>query len=304
MIKNISLEIMNSTKLHHHYFDELLQFPEIYGNCSMTRKKGSTNKLVHIKTRNSLDIQKICNEGRMMDGTRPPEFWILRLIEISGNPPYIIDTGGLGITAKQFILSDYITPDLEIKAGVPEGFIFEKPVQRNNDTMKYDIEYFARNVLRFYLQHWDDQIANDHIKIRGRLIDLQRMAARGWNNIREGYFQRLFLLNDGKSKNFKPIQSDIKFHKDADLILYDKWHSSWSDFWEVMSKSIDELAEQFMEPKFYFKLKNGKRKANFNEWLQEGLLNYLEPTNPKIESDDLDISHLKFLILSKADRKK
>ena len=304
LIKNISLEIMNSTKIHHQYFAGLLQFPEIFGNCRMTRKKGSANKMIHFKTRNSLDIQKICDASQLLDGTNPPEHWLLRLIDISENPPYIIDIKNTGITASQFVLSDYITPDLKLKAGAPMNLIFEKPSQRNNDNLFFDIDCFVQNVFNYYLNRWNDEDSHDYIKIRGEVLNLKNIARRGLNNTHEKQYHRLFLLNDGKSNNFKPIQCDHSLNGYADLNIFDHWHLSWSVFWRAMSQSIDKLSEQFVEPKFYFKLKNRKHVSNFNQWLQEGLSNYLEPTNPKIESDNLHVSHLKFLILSKADRKK
>ena len=281
----------------------MIEFPEISRNCSMTRQKGSANKMIHFKTRNSLDIQKICDTDSMLNGTHPPLYWLLRLIEISGNLPYIICTKNLGITAKQFIITEYITPEIELKAEASKDLIFEKPGPRNNDCLKYDIEIFIQNAFNYYLKFWNEENPHDYIRIRKEVSDLRVMAKRGLKKCLEGHYQKLFLIDDGKSGNFQPIQSDISFHSTADLKTVDDWHLSWMEFWEMMTIAIDRLAEQFTEPKFYYKGKKGDKIQKFNKWLLEGLDEFLEPTNPNMTNDDTKIKYLKYLILSKSDMK-
>jgi hypothetical protein len=270
----------------------------------MTRNKGSVNKMIHSKTRNYLDIQKICDTDSMLNGTHPPRHWLLRLIEISGNLPYIISTKDLGVTAKQFILSDYITPELELKADAPRNLIFQKPGPRNNHDIFQDIDEFVQNIFNYYLNRWNEEDQYDYIKIRNEVSNLRMITQRGLNNCRKFQYHRLFLLNDGKSDNFQPIQPDISFNSTADVDIMHQWQLSWLDFWLHMSKSINELVHQFSEPKFYYKLKNGKKKSDFNGWLEHGLMNFLEPTNRKVAGEDMNINHLKYLILSKSDVKK
>ena len=83
LIKNISLEIMNSTKIHHQYFAGLLQFPEIFGNCNMPRPKGSVNKRIHFSSIDILNAQLIYDKRKFDSSEFEPDHWFYRLKNIS-----------------------------------------------------------------------------------------------------------------------------------------------------------------------------------------------------------------------------
>lgn len=264
----------------------------------MARTKGSINQNLHFKTREAFDLNLLCNEKELIDGTKTPEFWFKRLIELSKYPPYIIAIKTLSnVNLRSFILSDYIDEDLNVHAKWKSEIDLIKPTGRNNDGIETDVLQFTQSIAQYYISHCNLDSPKDIILIRSKLLNLQSLCAIGSKNVENGVYYRKFLVSDGHNRIFHQVQSPKKYSTFTDHDGHQKWALSLKILWNQLNLCVVNLIQIFNEP--VFAVKKGYSKVNFEKWLDEGLNKFLELKNTNIIDEQKIFNLLKWQILGK-----
>jgi hypothetical protein len=93
----------------------------------------------------------------------------------------------------------------------------------------------------------------------------------------------------------------VNFSADADEENREKWESSLIILWEYLNSCVYDLMQIFGAP--IFKTKKGYSKVNFDNWLREGLSQYLELENKNLKDEQKIFYLLKWQILGKREFK-
>ena len=288
---------MNSTKLHHHYFDELLQFPEISGNCRMPRLKGSANKRIHISSVDELNIQSIYDKVKLDSSELEPDHWFYRLQRISGNMPYIIWLKQ-DIEKGKFVFSEYIDADLNVLKEKSYLIELTKPGSRLNDCLVEEIDDFMIAIFNWFVKLYGIKTESSHLKLIAMYNQLLTISRKSLSDLNSGKIKKRFLLHKKQASILNVVIPDIEINSTADVEILKRWYHGWFVFWHVMINKLEEQKLFFARPSF--KLKDGipKNNKNFHKWVETGLINFLEPQNVKLQDVDLAIRYLKLVILN------
>ena len=268
----------------------------------MARTKGSINQNIHFKTREAFDINLLYDEKKLLSGENPPAFWFQRLIELWNNPPYVIAfREPTKIKASSFKLEDYIDENFKIKPEWQLKIDITMPSGRNNDEINSDILQFTNSIANFYLTEENLDSQTGIIKIRKELLYLESLCEQGMNISYNCNYNRKFLIYDGYNGNFHQVQSTVNFSAYADEENRKKWESSLIILWEYLNSCVYDLHQIFGAP--IFKTKKGYSKVNFDDWLREGLSQYLEIENNNLKDEQKIFYLLKWQILGKREFK-
>jgi len=268
----------------------------------MARTPGSINQNIHFKTREAFDFNLLYNEKELNDGTKPPEYWFQRLIELSKNPPYIIACKtSTAINIRSFHLSEYINENLIVNAQWESQIDLIKPSGRNNDSIETDILNFTHSITQYYLNHHNLDSPKGIILIRSKLLHLKTLCALGNNNVKNGIYYRKFLVSDGHTRLFQQVQTPKKYTTVTDHYVHNNWASSMGVLWDHLSLCVDNLQQIFGEP--VFEPKKGYKKVNFENWLEKGLCEFLELKGTNITDEVKILNLLKWQILGKREFK-
>ena len=268
----------------------------------MARTKGSINQNIHFKTREAFDIHLLYDEKKLLSGEIPPAFWFQRLITLSNNPPYVIAfREPTTIKVSSFKLENYIDENFKIKPEWQSKIEITMPTGRNNDEINSDILQFTNSIANFYLTEENLDSQTGIIKIRKDLLYLKSLCKQGMNIAHNCNYNRKFLVSDGYTRNFHQVQSTVNFSAVADGENRKKWESSLIIFWEYLDICVNDLMHIFGVP--VFKTKKGYSKVNFDNWLREGLSQYLEFENNNLKDEQKIFYLLKWQILGKREFK-
>lgn len=175
------------------------------------------------------------------------------------------------------------------------------PSGRNNDEINSDILQFTNSIANFYLTEENLDSQTGIIKIRKELFYLESLCEQGMNISYNCNYNRKFLIYDGYNGNFHQVQSTVNFSADADEENREKWESSLIILWEYLNSCVYDLMQIFGAP--IFKTKKGYSKVNFDNWLREGLSQYLELENKNLKDEQKIFYLLKWQILGKREFK-
>lgn len=268
----------------------------------MARTPGSTNQNLHFKTREAFNINQLYNEKKLLSGENPPAFWFQRLITLSNNPPYVIAfREPTTIKASSFKLENYIDENFKVKPEWQSKIDITMPTGRNNDEINSDILKFTNSIANFYLTEENLDSQTGIIKIRKELLYLESLCEQGMNISYNCNYNRKFLIYDGYNGNFHQVQSTVNFSAYADEENRKKWESSLIILWEYLNSCVYDLQQIFGAP--IFKTKKGYSKVNFDDWLREGLSQYLEIENNNLKDEQKIFYLLKWQILGKREFK-
>lgn len=268
----------------------------------MPRTKGAINKSIHFKTREAFDFNLLCNEKEMMNGAKPPAFWFQRLIDLSNNPPYVIAfMEPRKIEFSSFNLADYIDENLKVKTDLQSKIDIFMPSGRNNNEIYSDVLRFTNSIAKFYLEKENYPSQSGIIKIRKDLLHLKLLCDQGMKNACNGVYNRKFLVSDGHTRIFHPVQSTANYFSHTDDDVRQKWVSSVVVLWSHLNHCVDRLTQIFIEPNFEIKI--GYSKKNFDQWLEDGLENFLVSKDKNLIDEKLLINLLKWQILGKRELK-
>ena len=302
LIKNISLEIMNSTKLHHQYFAGLLQFPEIFGNCNMPRPKGSVNKRIHFSSIDILNAQLIYDKRKFDSSEFEPDHWFYRLKNISRNLPYIIALNSKA-SMNDFVFSNHVDANLEyINQNEGLGFI-TKPGGRKNDRLMEDIQEFMASLLEWYSNKFEDN-PDSSLSSKKSLNNLRAIAISSLRDVENDRFKRLFLLHCAGESKLKIVKPDIDIHSTADLDINIEWKNSWVQFWQLMIEQLETNMHFFGSPSFQMKENISIKSKKFQIWANQGITEFLDPVNVKLTDEVMLIRYLKKALLGNPSTKK
>ena len=268
----------------------------------MARTPGSINQNIHFKTREAFNINQLYNEKKLLSGENPPAFWFQRLIELSNNPPYIIAfREPTKFNISSFNLADYIDEKLKVKTAYQSKIDIFIPSGRDNSEIYSDIQRFTNSIANFYIAEENINSQSGIIKIRKDLLYLKSLCKQGMNIAHNCNYNRKFLVSDGYTKNFHQVQSTVNFSAYADEENRKKWKSTLIILWDHLNLCVDNLMQIFGEP--IFKTKKGYSKVNFDNWLREGLSQYLEIENNNLKDEQKIFYLLKWQILGKREFK-
>jgi hypothetical protein len=268
----------------------------------MARTPGSINQNIHFKTREAFNINQLYNEKKLLSGENPPAFWFQRLITLSNNPPYVIAfREPTTIKASSFNLENYIDENFKIKPEWQSKIDITMPTGRNNDEINSDILQFTNSIANYYLTEENLDSQTGIIKIRKELLYLESLCEQGMNISYNCNYNRKFLIYDGYNGNFHQVQSTVNFSAYADEENRKKWESSLIILWEYLNSCVYDLHQIFGAP--IFKTKKGYSKVNFDDWLREGLSQYLEIENNNLKDEQKIFYLLKWQILGKREFK-
>ena len=175
------------------------------------------------------------------------------------------------------------------------------PTGRNNDEINSDILQFTNSIANFYLTEENLDSQTGIIKIRKEMLYMESLCEKGMNISYNCNYNRKFLISDGHTRNFHQVQSNVHFSADADAENRKKWESSLIILWEYLDICVNDLMHIFGVP--VFKTKKGYSKVNFDNWLREGLSQYLEFENNNLKDEQKIFYLLKWQILGKREFK-
>jgi len=276
----------------------------------MGRKPKSTNKYISAKMRKVFDSYLLVDKNFKEE----PSESLLRIYKKSKRITHTIFYGNvIPGQGESKDINDYIViADNEIRVK-STNLNIEHSGKRNNDSVYSEIQSFY-NVTRNYIVN--ELITEDIFKSRKNVIKyLSKLEKTISDAMDETYFwedpkhstfefEHLFFLSN-KKRGFILLEHPDNFHiylksnpqyfKQVSAIL-----KSWNNFWKLHIPFLKDLKKLFLSQGTFI-LKDGITYQNkkLTEWLEKGLDDFLQPLEPRMKEDNINlIKYLKYIILS------
>ena len=274
----------------------------------MGRKPKSTNKYISLKLRKEYDSILLVDK----DFDEEPSQTLLRLYKSYKKLTYLIfHVNYVEGQIEPQDINNYVRIGKKIRPSSPDFDIVFK-VGRNNNALKDELQAFYYVTRDYILNNLlKEDVTKSKIMITKYLGNLERTIKHGieetqyWNDpkIQSFEFEHIFLLHS-RGKKYMQMQHPDNFddylneNRNYFIRIRSILHS-WHIFWKAHLPYIKYLKKLFTS-EGTFKLQDGISYQNegFTNWLEEGLLKYIEPISPKMNDDAMLIKYLKYIILS------